>query len=262
MSIFTKTDLSTRQMRDGALPVVEVSGVSGLDLAKTFDCGQCFRFEPVVGGRHETEWWGIAHGRAVSFASEGGRMYVYNSTEEEFDRIWLRYLGLDTDYAAIAEDILSRSDSEALARAVEYGSGIRILRQERWETLCSFIISQNNNIPRIKKLIDSISRRLGEPIDLSGMIAHGAGGDVGYAFPTASAIEAAGQGVLSELKTGFRAKYIYDAALRVSEGSLALAAVESESDTERAASALCAFTAHPTERRSSLSRREILSASR
>jgi len=226
-------------MREGSLPVTEVRGITDLDIAKTFDCGQCFRFEPITDTRHEREWGGIAHGRAVSFASEGDILYVYNSTEREFEDIWRGYLALDTDYSAIAEDIMSRSDSEALARAVKYGRGIRILRQERWETLCSFIISQNNNIPRIKKLIDAVSRSMGGKIDTSTMTAHGASEEVGYAFPRPEAIVAAGQEHLAELKTGFRAKYIFDAASRVSAGELDLDAVEAERSLSAASEALC-----------------------
>ena len=239
MSVFTEVGYSVRELREGGLSAVEVSGISGLDLGKTFDCGQCFRFEPLEGSRHETEWRGIAYGRGVSFASEDDKLYVYNSDIADFENIWHSYLGLDTDYDAIERDILSRSDSPQLREAVEYGRGIRILRQDRWETLCSFIISQNNNIPRIKKLIEALSRQLGESIALPEMTAHGFSEGEAYAFPTADAVAEAGQGVLAELKTGFRAKYIYDAAGRVSEGSLDLSAVEAESDTQSASDMLC-----------------------
>ena len=214
---------------------LEVSGVEGLDLSKTFDCGQCFRFEPVENSRHECEWGGIAHGRAVSFASEGDKLYIYNAKEGDFYSVWRHYLGLDTDYDAIERDILSRSDSESLAKAVEYGRGIRILAQEHWETLCSFIISQNNNIPRIKKLIRALSESMGDEIDTDLMVSHGA---CGYAFPSAKAVEAAGIERLAELKTGFRAKYIYDAARRVSSGELDLDAVAA-ADTPMAVDMLC-----------------------
>lgn len=239
MSIATDVKYTVSELREGSLRAVCVEGIRGLDLSKTFDCGQCFRFEPVANSRHECEWGGIAYGKAVSFASDGGKLYIYNSDERDFENIWYRYLGLDTDYGKIAGDILSRSDSRALSEAVEYGSGIRILRQEKWETLCSFIISQNNNIPRIKKLISSMSQKLGCQLDMSLMAAHGAFSDVGYAFPGPLAVVEAGQGVLSDLKTGFRAKYIYDAAQRVVEGRLDLSAVEILSDTAKASEMLC-----------------------
>ena len=237
MSVFAQEGYLLHQTRVGGLPVTEVRGVRGLDLDKTFDCGQCFRFERVEKSGHESEWGGIAHGRAVSFATDGDSLFIYNSEAEDFHRLWKGYLGLDVDYSAIERDILSRSDSEALKRAVEYGRGIRILRQDRWETLCSFIISQNNNIPRIKKLITAVSKDMGEAVNSSLMTDHGALGE-DFAFPTPEAVVSAGQERLAELRTGFRAKYIYDAASRVSSGELDLSAVAA-ADTRSAAEMLC-----------------------
>lgn len=103
-------DISTRLLHDGVLPVTEVRGADLPDPDKTFDCGQCFRFERSDKSRHESEWEGVAFGRQVSFAKDGDRLYVYNSTEEEFEGIWRRYLDLDTDYIAIDKDILSSFD--------------------------------------------------------------------------------------------------------------------------------------------------------
>jgi N-glycosylase/DNA lyase len=205
-------DISTRPLRDGALPVVEVMGSDLPDPDKTFDCGQCFRFEKSNKGRHESEWEGVAFGRQVSFARDGERLYVYNSTEEEFERIWRRYLDLDTDYLTIDKDILSRSDSDALRNAVSFGHGIRILRQDPWETVCSFIISQNNNIPRIKKIVRALCERAGDRVD----------GSEEFSFPSPSAVGELGVEGLFDLKTGFRAKYIYDAASRVASGEISL----------------------------------------
>lgn len=197
-------------MRAG-VPLLRLEGVRGLQLDKTFDCGQCFRFEPVAGSRHEVELAGVAHGRLVSFAQDGDTLYIYNATERDYDAIWRQYLGLDRDYEAINANILSRSSSRALAAAVQHGSGIRILRQQPWETVCSFIISQNNNIPRIKRLISALSERYGEPLDTRGMEQHGGERPI-FAFPTPEALYAAGVDGIFELRTGFRAKYIYDAA--------------------------------------------------
>ena len=209
------SEISARQLKEGAVSVVEVVGSDLPDLDKTFDCGQCFRFEKVNNSRHQSEWGGVAFGRYVSFAEEDDKLYIYNSTEKEFEGLWRRYLDLDTDYLAIDRDILSRSDSEALKNAVAYGHGIRILRQEPWETVCSFIISQNNNIPRIKKIIRALSERAGERID----------GTDEFSFPSAEAVEALGEKELFDLKTGFRAKYIYDAAKKVKEGDVDLLSI-------------------------------------
>ena len=208
-------EISSRQLKEGDVWAVEVRGRDIPDPDKTFDCGQCFRFEKVNNSRHESEWAGVAFGRYVSFAKDGDRLYVYNSTEEEFEKIWRPYLDLDTDYLTIDKDILSRSDSEALKNAVSFGHGIRILRQAPWETVCSFIISQNNNIPRIKKIIRALSERAGERIS----------GTDEFSFPTADAVEALGEKELFELRTGFRAKYIYDAAKKVKEGDVDLLSI-------------------------------------
>ena len=105
----------------------------------------------------------------------------------------------------------------------ECGSGIRILRQHPWETLISFIISQNNNIPRIKKIVESLCREFGEKIEC--------GEQVLYAFPAPEALYNAGESAIFALKTGFRARYIYDAASRVVDGRLNIDALcEMDSD--------------------------------
>ena len=208
------------ETRIGNIPVVTLSGVDGFDVVKTFDCGQCFRFEPVPQSLHEAEYAGVAHGRLISVAQDGDVIKIYNATAADYDAIWRHYLGFDVDYAAIDRDILSRSDNPALARAVQVGSGIHILRQQEWETVCSFIISQNNNIPRIKKLIVALSERYGQEVDVRGMEQHG-GGRPAYAFPTAEALRKAGTEAIFALRTGFRAKYIYDAACKWASGELA-----------------------------------------
>jgi N-glycosylase/DNA lyase len=112
---------------------------------------------------------------------------------------------------------------------MEYGSGIRLLRQEKWETLCSFIISQNYNIPRIRSLIEAISRRYGDKIDSWSV------GDF-YSFPTAKRIANASIDELRELKVGFRAPYIYDAATKVASGELDLESLNSLTTDELLAS--------------------------
>ncbi len=220
-NILLNTYSSVRVKKDGEISTVVIEGVEDLDVGKIFDCGQCFRFDPVQNSRHEKEFAGVAFGRFVSFAQDADTLYIYNSTLGEFESMWYTFLSLDCDYSAMAEDILSRSDKDALRLAVDHGRGIRILHQDEWETVCSFIISQQNNIPRIKKLVGSLSARLGTPISTVGMEEHGGSRDgIAYAFPTPQAVFDAGEDVLAELKTGFRAKYILDAARRVLDGSL------------------------------------------
>ena len=141
---------------------VHLVGVKNFDLAQTFDCGQCFRFNEVKESRHEKEFSGVAFGRFLSFGQDGSLLTVYNCTKDFFEEKLYSYLGLCDDYEAIRSDILSKCPTEYMLSVAKYGEGIRILRQEKWETLCSFIISQNNNIPRIKKIIRTLCETYGE----------------------------------------------------------------------------------------------------
>ncbi len=208
-----------RELHGESVPLLEVTPRGHLSVSKTFDCGQCFRFDPVADTKHSAEFSGVAYGKKISFAEDEGKLYIYGATEDDFNKIWCRYLGLDTDYGAIERDILERSNTAALRDAIEFGRGIRILRQEPWEAVCSFIVSQNNNIPRIKKIIAAMAERYGEPI-----------GGGNYAFPTARALFEAGEGEIFALKTGFRAKYIADAAARVCDGRLDLERLDGSTD--------------------------------
>lgn len=195
---------------------LKIDGIGDFSVMRTFDCGQCFRFDPVTDENFIYRVDGVAYGRHVSFAENGDGSLFVRSSEEDLKNIWEKYLGLDRDYGEINKKIvsvLSGSDREHMEKAVEASRGIRILSQDKWEALCSFIVSQNNNIPRIKKIISSMSEAFGEKID------------GGYAFPTAEALAAAGPDEIFKLKTGFRAKYIYDAATKVASGELDLEAV-------------------------------------
>ena len=199
--------------------VAEVS--SNFDVGKIFDCGQCFRFDRVESSAHEVEYSGVAFGRAVSFGQDGNRLYIYNSTAEDYEKIWRSYLCLDVDYRAIDEALLCSTDSQPFSEAVAYGRGIRILRQDIEEAIISFIISQNNNIPRIKQIIERLSTLCGEPVSVpEEMEAHLSGRSSLCGFPTARALMELGVEGLFAAKTGFRAKYIYDACERLTSGDI------------------------------------------
>lgn len=206
--------------RDG-LTYVEIENVKGFSVAKTFDCGQCFRFERVEGSLHEEEWSGVVFGRFISVAQDGERLTVYNCGRDFFEDRLFDYLGLCDDYEMIREDIACRCPTEYMLGAIKCGEGIRILCQDRWETLCSFIISQNNNIPRIKNIIKALSERSGDRVDTSLMRSHGAS-EYEYAFPSPESVVELGVDGLKALKVGFRAGYIFDAASKVASGELDL----------------------------------------
>ncbi len=205
----------------GDAAYIEIEGIDGFSVAKTFDCGQCFRFEPVKDSKHEEEFSGVAFGRFISVALDGDRLTVYNCDRKFYLEKLHTFLGLHMSYADIRQDIAARCPTEYMLGAIDCGDGIRILRQDKWEALCSFIISQNNNIPRIKKIIRSLSEKCGEPVSTKGMEAHGASA-LEFAFPSPERVLALGIDGLKELKVGFRASYIYDAAEKVSSGMIDL----------------------------------------
>lgn len=214
----------------------KIKGLDYFDVGAVFDCGQAFRFMPIENSPHKSEFGGVAFGKYITVAQDEDCLTVYGTDEYDFRKIWINYLGLDFDIESARSDILSRSDNPALREAVEYGKGIRILRQEMWETLCSFIISQNNNIPRIRGLISTVSKNLGTKIECPAELSERAG-EV-YAFPTPEAIVSAGVDALREMKFGFRAPYIFDAAEKVAGGELDLNAVRAAETTAEAAEML------------------------
>lgn len=221
---------------DAGTSFVKIKNLDCFDAGAVFDCGQAFRFLPLENSSHEAEFGGVAFGKYITVAQDKNCVTIYGADSEDFERIWINYLGLDFDIDFARKDILSRSDNPALAEAVEYGRGIRILRQDAWETLCSFIISQNNNIPRIRGLIGTISQNLGARIECSAELAQRSG-EV-YAFPTPEAIVSAGVDALREMKLGFRAPYVFDAAAKVASGELDLDAVREAKTTAEAAEML------------------------
>ena len=167
------------------------------------ECGQCFRFNKI----DESEYVIFACNRPLTIRKQGEDWLFLDITEEEFRKSLLDYFDLQRDYGEI---ISSYSGDESITRAASVGSGIRIFRQDGFETIISFIISANNNIPRIKKIIESLCRLLGEPV-----------GD-GYSFPTPESIVNAGIEGLAPIKAGFRTKYIVDAAKKVASGEISL----------------------------------------
>lgn len=236
--------ISVEELQCSPLPTLKISGVSNFDVSKTFDCGQAFRFDRVTNSLHDNEFAGCAHGKYVSFAQDGDTLYIYNATKNDYFEIWEHYLALDLDYEEINRDILSLSDNPTLKEAVIASSGIRILKQDPWEAVCSFIISQNNNIPRIKKIVADLCYKCGERADVSHMSDHIADlhrereGNF-YSFPTPQSVREIGIDGLFALKTGFRAKYIYDAADKVARNEIELSALENLDTTAECAATLC-----------------------
>ena len=208
---------------------VLLSDLQGFSADRTFDCGQCFRFDKVG-----DSWQGVAFGKFVTFTQPTtSELIIFPCSPDDLD-MWIGFLGLEEDYCQKQTEILASATScgagELLTGAIKAGDGIRILRQEKWETLCSFIISQNNNISRIKKIIASLSAELGEPTKCG----------KGYTFPTPQAIFGAGEERLRKLGLGFRAGYVLSAAEMIYCGKLDLEEVE-KADFEQARDMLIAI---------------------
>ena len=201
------------------------------DVERTFECGQCFRFEKRCDSEYACEYHGVASGRYMRFASDlEGNLHIIGAPVTE-SRFWLHYLGLDRDYGMIKEQIISDFDNHAFVKeAIEHTGGLRILAQERFETLCSFILSQNNNIPRIKKLVEGICERYGERIDTEN--------GVYYSFPSAKALSRASICDLEAMKMGYRARYLQNAATAVASGEFDLDGVTPENAEQMLSSLL------------------------
>ena len=192
---------------------------NALNISLSFDCGQAFRWEK----REDGTLHGVAFGRALTVKEDEDTAVFYGTGEKEFNEIWRPYLDLDRDYEALYARF---AKDKYLRQAVEAYPGIRILRQEPWETLCSFIISQNNNIPRIKGIISRLCETLGDDL-----------GNGDFTFPGPEAVLKAGAEGLAPLRAGFRVKYILDAAQKVAGGEIDLDIIES-SDIEAGANEL------------------------
>lgn len=187
--------------------IVEIDQVRDFNPVHTFLCGQCFRWTENPDGSFD----GVAYKKGINVSFSDGTLIIKNTTEDDFNNIWSHYLDLDRDYAPVKEILSSDSD---LKKAIEYGYGIRILNQEPWECLISFIISTQNQIPRIKKIVNSLSEHFGEKIVIEDRIY--------YTFPDADALKGVTEDDLGFLKAGYRAGYIIDAVNKITSGEISL----------------------------------------
>ncbi len=180
------------------------SDVTDLDLAETLDCGQSFRWSELPDG----SFAGVAYGRSVRVRMDGDTLIIENAEERDRE-LWSSYFDLSEDYGMIRREI--SLIHPVLREAAAYAPGIRVLRQEPYEALCTFIISQNNNIKRIKGIVQRLCDSFGEPLP-----------DGNRAFPTVEAMSRLTVEDLAPLRAGFRARYLADAARKVHSGEVDL----------------------------------------
>ncbi len=171
----------------------------------TFDCGQCFRWEKQSDG----SYIGVAGGQAVRISAIGDTVTIDGITEKDYESFWKSYLDAERDYSEIKKKI---STNDIMKNAVSFGGGIRILRQEFFETLISFIISQRSSIPKIKSSVEKMCSLWGNEITFEGKTYH--------TFPTPEKIASLSEDDIRTIGVGYRAPYILKAAKAVLNGDI------------------------------------------
>lgn len=220
-----------------------IRGLGDYCLRDTLECGQCFRFERVSKGATLPDEYVVSiKGKTVRVGQrERGELIFLGEEDAASDPAIRAFFAIDTDLGEIKRDVIARTDSAWLKEAAECGGGIAILKQDAWEMLISFIISQNNNIPRIKKIIKQICIEYGVNLALQNKenptcplsLSDGApnpekckGCGVCFSFPTPEDILSRPEGLLPS-KPGFRYAYIVDAAEKIATGKVSLDAIAS-----------------------------------
>jgi len=168
--------------------------VECFNLKYTLECGQCFRWKYI----NEYEYVGVIADRVIRIKQQNNKLFVWSNKKENLKQVVEHYFNLTKDYISI-ENTIAKID-ENIANSLEFSSGIRILNQPLFETIISYIISANNNIKRISRSVNDISKRFGKEIEFEG--------EKYYLFPTLEEIKHITLDDLLSCGTGFRARYI------------------------------------------------------
>ncbi|MCL2236444.1 MAG: N-glycosylase [Defluviitaleaceae bacterium] len=193
---------------------IKITNLRQFNIGEVLECGQCFRFEKL-----DNNFYSLVAFSHTLFAKQRGDAaeFWYENRKldiEEFKEIWVDYFDLERDYEKIQQKIAQ--DDPIMQRAVEFAPGIRLLNQDPWEILLSFIISANNRIPQIKQVIKNICEAYGE----------------NSSFPTPEQLKNVTAEDFRVLKTGFRDKYLVDAVAHVLAGNLPIQRDESVSTAD------------------------------
>ena len=184
-----------------------------------FECGQCFRWDEQPDGSYT----GIVKDNVINVKKVDNSIVFKSLGADNLEKLAIDYFDLNRDYEEI-KDTLSKID-EYLANSIKYGSGIRILNQDLWETIISFIISANNNIPRIKGIINRISQKYGNEINWEGRSY--------YTFPTPENLAKATVEDLRGLGLGFRDVRVYETTHKILEKQVDIEKMHEEKDTQK-----------------------------
>ena len=221
---------------------IKVTNLGRYSLTDTMECGQCFRYERVPRDDEYVEYMTVVGKELIRVAQKTkGELIFPDMSEKTFREVAVPYFALERDLEKVKESVIEKTDSEWLKEAAEFGAGIAILGQNPWETLISFIISQNNNIPRIRKIVREISSEYGTNLSLENDYnscplkrIEGIPNKTDckacgrcYTFPSAENILTNPDGLLPS-KPGFRYGYILDAAEKVASGQVDLDKIKAE----------------------------------
>ena len=184
-----------------------------------FECGQCFRWDEEQDGSYT----GIVKNNVINVKKVDNSIIFLSYGADKLEQLAIDYFDLSRDYEEI-KSTLSKIDIY-LENSIKYGSGIRILNQDLWETIISFIISANNNIPRIKGIINRISQKYGNKIEWKGKKY--------YTFPTVENLAKASVEDLRALGLGFRDVRVYETTHKVLNKEVDLNKMHEEKDTQK-----------------------------
>ena len=186
------------------------------ELKDIFDCGQCFRWNK----EEDDSYTGVFECNVINVSKSGEDVIFKGICKGDIEEVCRKYFDIDRDYESIKKK-LSKID-EHMKKSIEYGKGIRILNQNLWETIISFIISANNNIPRIKGIIERISEGYGEEIEYNGKKY--------YTFPTVEQLSKASVSDLRKLGLGFRDVRVYETTQIILNKQVDLEYLQNEKD--------------------------------
>lgn len=192
--------------------------VDDFDPVKIASCGQCFRAKAVGDGLFRF----ISGDHVIYMEETGEHEFSVSCTEDEWKNIWMQYFDLGRSYSSLYYE--ERDKHDFVHKAMDCGRGLRVLRQDPWEMLVTFIISQRKSIPAISKSVEALSEKYGHPIRTD----H----ETIYSFPTPEELEGASAEELQVCSLGYRVPYIIDAVQKVISGSLDLDAIADYDDTE------------------------------
>ena len=198
-----------------------INNCKSFKVKDVFDCGQCFRWNEQEDGSYTGIFGKNVLNVKQELVYDEYKITISGVCDGDIEEISRKYFDLDRNYETI-KDSLSKID-EYLAESIKYGEGIRILNQDLWEMIISFIVSANNNIPRIKGIINRMSQKYGKKVEFRGKYY--------YTFPTVDELSIASKEELRELGLGFRDKYIYETTKKIKSGEVSLEKMKNENNT-------------------------------